>query len=80
MSAMNMPGFTAEASVYKVKGSYYTASAPNRASGMREVVGLAGLDDCDRCSHLSGCARKRCFCECGDNPGICIGPCCRFCT
>ena len=96
MSAMNMPGFSAEASVYKVARCYYRTSGRSRASAMRGVVGPAGAcsctdpgctwtcpvppppyDPCNRCRRLSGCAQKRCFCEC--DGGICHGECCQAC-
>jgi len=78
---MNMPGFTADASVYKTKGCY-ASTASYGASQMNGAVRLAQGDDCN-CDRLSGCARKRCYCECPDadgNSGICVGSCCKFCT
>lgn len=78
---MNMPGFTAEASVYKTKGRYMSVGS-HGASGRSGVVQSAQGDVCG-CSHLSGCARKRCYCECPDadgNSGICIGSCCQHCA
>jgi hypothetical protein len=78
---MDMPGFTADASLYKMKGRYAT-TASYGASEMSRAVRLAQGDDCN-CNRLSGCARKRCYCECPDadgNSGICVGSCCRYCT
>jgi hypothetical protein len=35
---MNIPGFTAEASVYKTPGNYQMAGTPNDLAGKRGVV------------------------------------------
>lgn len=75
---MTIPGFTAEASVYKVNGRYYTTSLPNQVSRISEGVGLAQWEECDYCRRLTGCARRSCNCEC--RGGICYGSCCRYCT
>jgi hypothetical protein len=78
---VTMPGFNAESSVYKTNRRYMS-SVSYGASGMSGVVRLAQGDDCN-CDRLSGCARKRCYCECPDadgNSGICVGSCCRYCT
>lgn len=78
---MTMPGFKADASIYKMRG-YYATNVPNRSGRISDAVKLAQGNDCN-CDRLSGCARKRCYCECPDadgNSGICVGSCCRYCT
>jgi hypothetical protein len=64
---MTLPGFNAEASVYKVKWHYYTTSVPNQISRISEGIGLAqwdGDDNCSYCLRFEGVARRRCFCTC----------------
>jgi hypothetical protein len=76
---MNIPGFTADASVYKTKG-HYMSVVSNGASGVSGGVQLAQWD-CG-CGHLWGCAKNRCECGCPDADGytgICHDPCCREC-
>ena len=61
---MRIPGFTGEMSL-KPAGNHYQRTATQSA-----VTGAvpATIDPCKRCSHLTGCARFRCFCQC--NGGI----------
>lgn len=47
MNTMNMPGFTAEASVYRTRGHYWVAGTPNDFAGGQGVLpqlslGLSG--------------------------------------
>ena len=94
MNIIRIPGFTAEDSLYATKQQYRGTQGTGMRNGVT-LAGTCTctdpgctwtcplpppppIDDCDRCMRLSGCARKICFCECGG--GICVGPCCRFCT
>jgi hypothetical protein len=60
MNTMNMPGFTAEASVYKTKGRYYTTSISHELLSMSEGVELAGTCTCT----APGCDNPTCSCTC----------------
>jgi hypothetical protein len=72
---MNMPGFTAEASVYKVKGHYHTTNIPNEGGGVSEGVRLAQMPFCHR--GRANCVLD-CEARCDDDPYYC-GINCRCC-
>lgn len=69
MNAMNMPGFTSEASLYKIRGHYQSVTTQSYSSVEQGVVfqmrsgGLRGA-----AGPFSG--------SCGCGPGFC---CCIFC-
>jgi hypothetical protein len=79
---MTMPGFTANASVYKTNIQYQANSMRNYGSGTRDGVTLAAIDPCAHCGLLPGCARFRCFCICNDGVPIPVHrpPCNFVCT
>lgn len=70
MNAINIPGFTAEASIYKTGGPYRMADAPNDPVAGRGI--LAQADDtvwttssiCEAC----GCTVQGFICNCGLRP------------
>jgi hypothetical protein len=82
---MNMPGFTAQVSVYKVNGNYYTARFTNGVSRISEGVRLALGHSCH--PERPGCFTN-CMARCNDDPFYChvnchcecIGgpPCCEY--
>jgi hypothetical protein len=69
---MEMPGFTAGASLYKTEGHYYTRSTSNQvraailpALGAGDGAGGC-LDNCtSKCDNLDGIAYQRCVTRCG---------------
>jgi hypothetical protein len=81
MNAINIPGFTAEASLYKTNLQYHLASM--QRGGVSNSITLAGActctdpgcswtcpsppppDPCEHCQGLTGRARFVCECECG---------------
>lgn len=65
MNAINIPGFTAEASIYKTRGYYRLATG--RVGGIVAAVGQVLLPQLRRIDW--GCARD-CL-EAGGNMGIC---------
>jgi hypothetical protein len=82
---MNMPGLTAEASIYKTNLQY--RSTNTQGISMRNSVYLAGACKCTdpnctwmclspspdlckiECQGLTGCALSRYYCTCGENLG-----------
>jgi len=70
---VNMPGFTAEASIYRARGHYYQAAGKAFGQSPRDVR-LAQVTDCFR----------RCFDDCkrkGDTPLLqCAAQCHEQCT
>jgi hypothetical protein len=58
---MALPGFTADASLYRMDSSYRMTNIAIGASG---PIALAAWDECG-CGSLGGCARARCACRCG---------------
>ena len=70
MNTINIPGFTAEASIYKTGGPYWMSGAPNDSAAGRGV--LAQADDtvwttssiCEAC----GCSVSGFICNCGLRP------------
>lgn len=53
MNIMNMPGFTAEASLYKASGHYRMAGAPNDLVGSHEVLPQLPIGFCQaNCDHI----------------------------
>lgn len=65
---MRIPGFAAEISLCATENHYYSEN--NESEGAGGVA--AAFDLCSRCSHLTGCAKARCYCICngGDwSPG-----------
>jgi hypothetical protein len=66
MSAMSLPGFTAEASVYKTKVHYQMASALNQADGVSSPQFIFGRDcDCGPCGLSGGVCSMSCKCPHG---------------
>ena len=66
---MQIPGFTGEKSLYTTENHYQSMAA---SSSTAVVAVPAAIDSCNRCKHLTGCARFRCYCLCsgGDwSPG-----------
>jgi hypothetical protein len=70
MNANNIPGFTAEASIYKTSGLYWMAGAPNNLAGSPGV--LAQLDNTvwttDSICKACGCTVQGFTCNCGLRP------------
>lgn len=68
---MQMPGFTAGASLYKAEGHYYTHNASNQVrAAIFPALGAGDggncLDNCtSRCDNLDGAAYQRCVTRCG---------------
>ncbi len=85
---MNMPGFAAEAALYKTREGYRVdgASGQNGAA-VRTAAMLSGdiipidlcalfpwlCNPCRRCYGLSGIARQSCFCVCNGGVPIVVG-------
>jgi len=70
MNTINMPGFTAEASLYKTNGHYLIAGTPNDLVGSRRVLPqLQNLgwgttrEVCTAC----GCTLSFFNCDCGNS-------------
>lgn len=71
MNSINIPGFTAEASIYKTGGPYWMVGAPNDPAGTRGV--LAQLDNdtvwtTDSVCKACGCTVQGFTCNCGLRP------------
>ncbi len=69
MNTINMPGFTAETSLYKTSGRYRIAGTPNDLGGSRGV--LPQLDDVwttDKVCTACGCTVNGFVCNCGLRP------------
>jgi hypothetical protein len=67
---MQMPGFTAGASLYKAKGQYYMYGASNQVgAAILPALGAGNGGDCfdnctTRCDNLEGAAQQRCVDRC----------------
>lgn len=71
MNAMNMPGFTAETSLYKTIEHYRVAGSLNDLAGSLGVLPqLPKRDDwtTDKVCKACGCTVKGFACDCGLNP------------
>ena len=64
---MNIPGFAAEASLYKAETCYQDHGRPGTSDPKRTIT--TAFDPCPECRSLSGCARAQCYCTCGNDPG-----------
>jgi hypothetical protein len=78
--ASSLPGFTADASLYRMSRSYRSTNIAGHANGASEPIGLAAVGDCG-CGWLRGCARARCSCRCagGDILPDRFAPCGFYC-
>lgn len=65
---MNMPGFTADTSVYQTSRPYQTISFDDPGNGRLAAITVASpiFNPCSRYNRLYGCAKARCFCICND--------------
>jgi hypothetical protein len=69
---MQMPGFTAGASLYKAEGHYYTLGTSNQVrAAILPALGAGDGGDCldncisNVCDNLDGAAYQRCVTRCG---------------
>ena len=67
---MNMPGFTAEASLHKAGGHYSMAGTPNAWAGSRAVLPQLAQDvwTTDKVCEACGCTVSGFVCDCGLRP------------
>ena len=71
MNNMNMPGFTAEASLYKTSRHHWVYGAANELAGDRGVLPqLQNRDDwtTDKICNACGCTVSGFVCNCGLRP------------